>query len=527
MDPKLLQQLEDICPAAFYRPNVAAPSDWIVAHGGLPGTRSEGDAVFFESDAIGRAPIGGNRAGKTTKLVMEGGSYCLGFRPWYEEGSEWRTRGIPERTNRVPIRVRYIVQNLRVHVPEVMKEIRRWWPDEFWNVSARNEHGYPMQLTWFNGNLWTFMSHKQEATDFEQIESDLLLWDEPPPQRLWESLNRGLVSTGGRWCVGATFLDSNGWFWDAVILPHDGRKDGPTRITWHSMWDNTAENGGCDTQSVTNVLSYLESIADPDTRLAREHGHPISVSGRVLNNFRDELAPAGSLVEPFELPRSSLIVAAIDPAGTRPFAAMHIAYLLKEDGEWEGHIFDETLIPQTGRDLPFFCQVFNEKERGETVPRHPTRSAIILIDPIAESTEKADRYGRSMRRILAEEHGIECALANRANKRARLLSLNARFGQKRYYVWTTCPRFRAEAKSLVWDAGTPKLVRGADDLFDCGSYIDSLDPVKLLKGAEGEKGGVWVPPEYRDRERQMDAQRRHWAAREEKKKGAKQRWVAG
>lgn len=146
--------------------------------------------------------------------------------------------------------------------------------------------------------------------------------------------------------------------------------------------------------------------------------------------------------------------------------------------------------------------MWNKKESGDMDPVHPCRSTFILIDPYAEEPQKADRYGRTMRRILFEDYGIETSNANRQGKRGRLLSLNARVGKCVYKVWKSMRRARLEAKKWTWDPDSPKLTKGPDDVMDCWSYIDGSDPFKIFStGGDGyDAAGIWIPPEYKARD---------------------------
>jgi hypothetical protein len=399
-----------------------------------------------------------------------------------------------------PARARYVVPNFGVHLPEVVAALERWWPRSWWKITAKDERNTPRSIEFFNGSSIQFMSHHMTKEDFEGVEADLLAWDEPPPQDVFTALERGLVSTGGRSIVGATLLDASGWFWDEIVA--QGELDNPDiQVTWHSIWDNTMENGSRSSQSAEDVRKWLiYKISDPDERLAREHGHPMHVGGLILRDYTTKL----NLVDPFRLPDNAVIVSCIDPAGSKPMAGLHIAYIDMPDGSWEGHLFDETYALETKNDLDLFCRWWVSKEMGETEPHHPTPSAVILIDQFAEGIQKADAAGRSMRQILMDR-GIETVLADRTNKRARLLQLNARFREGHYKVWRTLKRFRMEQRRWSWDEAKAKLTRGPDDVCDCLSYIDHTDPPRtLLNVTEGEEGGVWVPPEYRKREQRMD-----------------------
>jgi len=490
-----IEDLRRYCPAAFYKPNKPAEEMWILEHGGMPGTKSTGDSAWFESDAQIRVGIGGNRAGKTTKLILEAGATAIGFRPWYPPGSKWFKRGLKTVAahERGYSRIRYVVPSFEVHLPEVIKEFKKWWPTSWWKAESKTPQGQPRSFRFFNGSEILFMSHHMKQEDFEGVEADLIMFDEPPPEWMWSRILRGLVSTGGRACVGSTLLDASGWFWDSVVNRAVAEQAEEIDVTWHSIWDNTAENGGCQSQTCRNVRLWLENgITSPEERMAREHGYPMHVGGLVLSGF-----PMSSEVAPFELPRDCIIASCIDPAGSRPYAGLHIAYVMRDD-EWAGYVIDETYLENMKNDLKAFAETWENKEAGDTFPRHPSRSVMTLIDPFAEEPQKADVTGRSMRQILDAEYGIKTVCANRSGKRARLLQLNARVKLGRYKVFSNCTRLLMERRRWTWDQNSPKLTKGEDDLCDCWTYIDAADPHIFFKlGTSGLTGGVWIPPEYR------------------------------
>lgn len=479
-------------------------------HGGLPGTKSLGDAAWFESDAPTRISIGGNRAGKTTKLILEIASFCIGYRPWYSPDSEWFTRGLrtPGIITQGFARARYTLPSFQIHLPEVIKEFEKWVPSEWWKVTARDSAGVARQIRFWNRSEINFMSHHMDASDFEGVEADVNAWDEPPPKPLWSALERGLVSTGGRSITGCTLLDSAGWFWDEIIPQGQDPYNDKVFVTWHSMWDNTAENGGCAAQTAENVRNYLENkISDPDERLAREHGFPMHIGGIVLNAF-DKYE---NVVEPHKLPEDCLIACAIDPAGSRPMAALFIAYWMR-NGHWVAEVFDEIWMPAYKNDLSAFAVAWHEKTSGHGIPHHPSAPVITVIDPFSQEPQKADQLGRSLRRILDEDHGIRTVLANRSGKRARLLNLNAAVKTRRYKIWSSLKRLPLEIRRWTWDpASGGKLTKGPDDMCDCWSYAHTAQVYDMLEiDGVSDPGGVWIPEAYRDRERRHKAFKEKW-----------------
>jgi len=489
-------ELQEACPAAFYRPNTPASDRDIARWGGtVDVSRSRGDAVFFECDADVRASSGGNRSGKTTKCILEIGSNCIGFRPWYPEDSPWRTRGLvkPHRMGRV--RGIYVIANYELKMPDIMAELEKWWPRDWWEVSAGSKKS-PREIRWFNGSTVRFFSHKvQDKGDVEGTEADFICYDEPPPEWMWTAINRGTVSTGGRIFIGATMLNKSDWFWETVIAPAESGETDDIAVFWHSIWDNCAENGGLETQKASRIYRWLHyDIKDPDERLAREHGHPMHVGGLVLSAFNRRT----DIIDPFELPFDARIFSAIDPGGAKPMAAAWAAVLFPPGEDPEFHIFDESYDIRSRNDFPLFTEDFKSRESGLGPIFHPSRSIYTVIDPAANQPQKADTFGRTMVMMLEEDYNIHTVEADKANKRARLGSLNARFRTSQAKVWRNCERAIYESGKWSWDDTSPKLTTGPDDVWDGVSYIESFDPVRAVFDVEGQEDhDIWLPKEYR------------------------------
>ena len=282
------------------------------------------------------------------------------------------------------------------------------------------------------------------------------------------------------------------------MLPAESGASEDTAVFWHSIWDNTAENGGCSSQSTASVRRYLEGIPDFWTRLAREHGVPIHLGGLVLSNW----TRARNLVDPFQLPRECAVYSAIDPGGAKPMAAVWLATLYGLSPV-ELHLFDESYDHRTKGDIHLFAELFKRKEKGLDGVFHPYDSEFTLIDPLANQPMLGDREraGRTMRELLYEDYGIVTVEADRRNKKARLISLNDKCRTGQFKVWSNCKRAREEATSWSWDATSPKLTRGKDDVMDGASYIESSDPCRHAMTRDGEiEPGIWVPDRFRSKD---------------------------
>jgi hypothetical protein len=138
---------------------------------------NEGQNQVHKSETQTRVVISGNGSGKTALATNEALWRASGWNP------------IKKVFTPVPATVIMVLDNPS-KVEEVFKpEIEKWatFRPEQWHKKGKP---YFTELHFDNGSVIRFVFHLQELMSFESIESDFIIFDEPPPRDVFVALKR-------------------------------------------------------------------------------------------------------------------------------------------------------------------------------------------------------------------------------------------------------------------------------------------------------------------------------------------------
>lgn len=138
-----------------------------------------GQAPVHLSDKKTRMVISGNGAGKTTLGVQEAMWAADGYNP------------ITDTFIPVPRRVIVVLDQPAKVEDKWLPEIRKWFKIEEKELK-KNGKPYYNQIIRPSGSQIKFMFHEQEDLAFESLEVDDIIFDEPPPRRVYIALIRGM-----------------------------------------------------------------------------------------------------------------------------------------------------------------------------------------------------------------------------------------------------------------------------------------------------------------------------------------------
>lgn len=140
---------------------------------------NEGQLQVHSSEAKIRLVVSGNGAGKTALGVQETMWSADGFNP------------ILDSFISVPRRVVVVLDKPDKVQDKWIPEIRKWFklPDD---QLAKNGKPYYNTIHRSNGSEIKFMFHEQEELSFESMEVDDIIFDEPPPRKVYIALLRGM-----------------------------------------------------------------------------------------------------------------------------------------------------------------------------------------------------------------------------------------------------------------------------------------------------------------------------------------------
>jgi len=307
--------------------------------------------------------IGGNGSSKSCTMInMLANLFWPGMNKYFEGTlyEEWPH----ENTVR-------IISDPTTIEEKTIPEMEKWFPKGRYTKLKRRKLFYSY---WETDTGWTIdlMTYEQDIKEFESVEKGLIMFDEPPPEKIFKaSISR--LRLGGRIVLYFTPLAEGAYLFDKYI-------DNPKQIGADWMYvdveDNCEEHGERGFLTHENIQVMVDNY-DEDEKMARVHGKFMHLVGVIYNMFSK---PTHVLEEFEELvktwPKRTWKVGwAIDPHPVKQVAVMFMAIL--KDGrkvvidEIWGHIQLQDLAGKIVEKLQNF-----EKLGGVPI-------ATGLIDPIS------------------------------------------------------------------------------------------------------------------------------------------------
>ena len=292
----------------------------------------------------------GEKVGKTRISICESISHAFGFRPWLEENDPDYKISI-----RVPNQGLMGCMTMAQSVSaKIEPDLEALIPAHCAPVWKRDTTGALKSVTLkydylgkLNGSTLHIRSYNQLAETFLGIDYDHYGWDEPPPEKLLISAERGKVVTNAPSWFAMTPL-SEAYFYDrfSVKAFNGGGTDPEIAIIHGSMWDNCQDwCRKCDeyipkndpinlltpsTERPVNlcpkcgqimgfipragILEYLKMFSDPDELASHIEGKWAHLSGLVYKTLDRSV----HLYRDFQIPKDWMRIEAVDPHDARP-----------------------------------------------------------------------------------------------------------------------------------------------------------------------------------------------------------------
>lgn len=324
-------------PVRFFTPNVGAQYDFMTEM--CDGLRNK----FF---------LAGNKAGKSTGAAIIASEYATGEILW---GRDHRTSlDLPFP---IPNRGVYYADDFDSHKQTTLPTLLSWLPRRFIKDADRNSAGHVSDIFLINGSVINFRTYEQ---GYEKSEGKDWAWgicDEPPPRDIYTGIRRGLVVYDGVLVIAATLLREP-WIWDEV-------EQQSVRVYSSTIYDN-------QWIPASSRDSFISTLTHEE-REVRVYGRPVTISGVVYKDFRDDqpwVVPCETRYHDPIRETAWPIIMGVDPHERKP---IHIIWFWLTPSN--GLIaFDWAQVPSLGLDA-IFDQI-NEREE-----RHDQRTSICIIDP--------------------------------------------------------------------------------------------------------------------------------------------------
>jgi phage terminase large subunit-like protein len=369
---------------------------------------------FHISEHPGRQFLGGNRSGKTYGGACEAVYYATGKHPFKELPWKTPTRGRIVTTD--------LVQGLEKIILPVIKALMP--ASELINGSWEDSYSKELRtLTLANGSFIEFMTYEQALEKFAGTSRHWVWFDEEPPHDIFVECKLRLLDVNGHWWMTMTPVEGMTWTYDEIYESGDTLID----IIEVDMDDNPhlSEEG---------KATVLSGLSEDDIK-ARKKGQYIAQGGLIYADFIHEKFPKGNLVEDFQPPVGSLIVAAMDHGFTKATAWL-----------W-------SCILENGR-IVIFDEYYKRREIVQTHARnvheinvsHGRPPAYNVGDPSIKNTDPIT--GTSVQ-IEYIENGIPIMLGNN-DVRAGLDRVKKLIINKQLLVDTRCVNLLWEKKRYRW-----------------------------------------------------------------------------
>ena len=209
-----------------------------------------------------------------------------------------------------PKRARYITDpKLVEEIGPWHSEVTKWWPRGRYTCAKGSK-------TWFSiyrGNGWLLdvMTYDQAPKDFEGATLGLAIFDEPPPQIIWNA-TVSRMRAGGMIMVLMTPLTSAAWFFDQVVPKH------LNHIVYGDIEENCREHGKNGQLNHVDIERMLDAMPQEE-REARAHGKALALAYLIYKAFDVRIHVTPEAVIP---PPGAQVWQIVDPHIDKPFACI-------------------------------------------------------------------------------------------------------------------------------------------------------------------------------------------------------------
>lgn len=334
--------------------------------------------------------LAGNKSGKSTAAAILAAECATGQPLW---GSGLRPPGF-SLPFPVPNRGVYYADDFDAHKQTTLPTFLTWLPRRFLEKIEKNSGGYVTDIYLTNGSVINFKTYDQ---GFEKSEGKDWAWavcDEPPSRDIYTGVRRGLVVHDGMMFIAATLLKES-WLWDEMVQTS-------VRVYNASIFDNPWLPESARDEYVATLTTEEREI--------RVHGRPLTLSGVIYKNWRDDA--------PWVLPRAQRyydplhegpwpVILGLDPHERKPLALIWF-WLTPSNGLIA---FDWALVPNAS-----LTEVFRDIEQRENA--HDQRSRICVIDPLRGRAVQmggrswSDEFEKRGWQIVFADNGVEMGHAD-------------------------------------------------------------------------------------------------------------------
>lgn len=330
-----------------------------------------GQLRVLKSEATIRLVTAGNGWGKSRTGAEQAVAAAKGYNPWLDKFTKSPSTGIVVLDN--PIKVK------ETWLKELGKAIDM-------STVTQLKHGKPYvnELVFDNGSRILFMFWEQEDMVFESLEMDWVIFDEPPPRRIFIALSRGQRTKGSKpWTLIIGTPLASAWLRQEIFEPWERGE----RSDVECFRGETSENKDNLAEGYIEQFSRLLTEEEKKIRLA---GQWFDLGGLALKHL---IKSDVHYIDSFPWGHNDPVIIAIDPHPSK----QHVAIALGKNKYGRKYVIGELAAKATARD---FALKLHEWSRGWKI-----------VDIVVDSLGSADTTGgegfKSFIQVL-KDCGIKC-----------------------------------------------------------------------------------------------------------------------
>lgn len=449
----------------------------------------EKQGLFLRASNPVKILCGGNQVGKTTTLLAEVLSYCLGYRPWELDFS--KDGESPTSHEFHPVQAMVAANDfVNAHTEVVVPKIKQLIPFDYLVESVDRIQGKVIhKIHFWNGSTLKLMGYEQSSDKYEGPVWDVVGLDEPPPRSIYIAIQRGCMSRGASVLMSFTPL-KEAWIFDEVYSKgvhvvsgedFDSREEEVALSPVFSVTIDLEENPYI---SEVQKKQFIASL-DPEERETRVHGKFMHLMGRVYKRFGVDK----HVREP-EIDESWPVGCVIDPHTRRPFFIGWFVVTPRDEVVWIAEWPDEFLYHECksyDANIEWYVRRIREIEAGDNplgfVMKHVEWR---VLDP---------RFGRQPSAVAGlsiqeefERHGLDFEVDFTDNFDAGRLKLNEYLGtetQEPMMFWYPHVHNMVLAMThCTWDDWSGKVDRAVKERVK-DKFSDGTDVARY--------GAIWEP----------------------------------
>ncbi len=262
----------------------------------------DGQLQFHKCTSRIRWALAGNRGGKSTAGANEAIWLATGTHPYIKM--------------RVPNKGLIVIPDFENHGKNILEpKLNEWlnWDQHVAKVE-RHQGGALKKIILKIGSTIDVLSHDQKAIVFEGSDHDWGWFDEPPSEKTYRAVWRGMTDRGGRMFMTATPLASPWMFKEAQKIKAE--PNGIATLIEFKPYCNVKNIGEGDVALGRKRLDELYSQYDEQELLARRDGQFIQLHGLIFQGWDR----SKHLIRDFNIPKNWPIYESIDPHPQKPWA---------------------------------------------------------------------------------------------------------------------------------------------------------------------------------------------------------------